>query len=294
MTGNSFAFESPGRGAWADMHHHHHHHRHADDEIRDEGGQGRHGGGRHGRHGGGPRGGRAAKAQLARELARQWAFARAKHGPGGLGRPSPEELEELIALRRMRGGPFGGTGPFGPRGRGRGRGGRRRRGDVRLAVLRLLAENPSNGYQLMQAIEERSGGRWRPSPGSMYPTLAQLEDEGFVRAVDGSNPKLIEITDAGRSHLETRGGEPDPWASDDDDEDGLTELAPLVIGLGKAAWQVASVGSESQRARAVELLSEARRGLYGILAEDPDGTQSGDAAPDEDASSEDDEPSTTV
>jgi DNA-binding PadR family transcriptional regulator len=259
MSGYSFAFDSPGCGAWAPKHHHHHH-----------------------RHGGGPRG---AKAQFARELAGQWAMARGKHGSGH-GRPSPEELEELIALRRMRGGPFSGPGPFGrgPRGRGRGR---RRRGDVRLAVLRLLAEGPSNGYQLMQAIEERSDGRWRPSPGSMYPTLAQLEDEGLIRTVEGSNPKLIEITDAGSSHLETRGGEPDPWAGDDDEEDALTELGPLVIGLGKAAWQVASVGSESQRARAVALLADARRGLYGILAEEPDADEG-------DPGAGDDDPSTTV
>ena len=86
-------------------------------------------------------------------------------------------------MRRMRGGPFGGPGPFGrgPRGRGRGRA---RRGDVRLALLRLLAEEPSNGYQLMQTIEERSDGRWRPSPGSVYPTLAQLEDEGLIRSAE--------------------------------------------------------------------------------------------------------------
>ncbi len=238
------------------------------------------------RHGGGPRGRTSPGSSPA-----SVAFARGKHGHGH-GRPSPEELEELIALRRMRGGPFGGPGPFGRGPRGRGRGGRRRRGDVRLAVLRLLAEEPSNGYQLMQAIEQRSDGQWRPSPGSMYPTLAQLEDEGLVRVVEGSNPKQIEITDAGRSHLETRAGEPDPWIADNDEGDALTELGPLVIGLGKAAWQVASVGSEAQRARAVELLAEARRGLYGILAEEPDAEDTDADA--EDPTAGEDDPSTTV
>ena len=109
----------------------------------------------------------------------------------GIDRPSPEELEDLIALRRMRGGPFGGPGPFGrggPRGRGRGRA---RRGDVRLALLRLLAEEPRNGYQLMQTIEERSGGRWRPSPGSVYPTLAQLEDEGLIRSTESDGGTAV-------------------------------------------------------------------------------------------------------
>jgi DNA-binding PadR family transcriptional regulator len=276
MYGNSFAHEWPGASPWAPKYQRHH------DEP-DEGG--RHGGGHRGRHGGprsegrhgGPRGGRGAKAAFARELAQQWAFTRGKgHGRH---RPSPEELEELIALRRMRGGPFSGPGPFGrgPRGRGRGRA---RRGDVRLAVLRLLAEEPSNGYQLMQAIEQRSDGRWRPSPGSMYPTLAQLEDEGFIRKIDGSNPRLVEITDAGRSHLESRAGEPAPWEPQDEaGEDALSELGPVIMGLGKAAWQVASVGDAEQRSRAVELLAEARRALYRILAEEPEGDDGTDSDP---------------
>jgi hypothetical protein len=116
-----------------------------------------------------------------------WAMARGeggprRHGPRGLGPEELEQLEEMIALRRMRGkgGPFGGPGR-GPRGRGR-----RRRGDVRLAILRLLAEEPRNGYQLMQTIEERSEGQWRPSPGSVYPTISQLEDEGLIQRAGGA------------------------------------------------------------------------------------------------------------
>ena len=178
----------------------------------------------------------------------------------------------------MRGGPFSGPGPFGrgPRGRGRGRA---RRGDVRLAVLRLLAEEPSNGYQLMQAIEQRSDGRWRPSPGSMYPTLAQLEDEGLIRSSEADGSRRFEITDAGREHLETRAGEPAPWEPQDEaGEDALSELGPVIMGLGKAAWQVASVGDEQQRSRAVELLAETRRALYRILAEEPEGDD-GDSDP---------------
>ena len=92
------------------------------------------------------------------------------------------------------GGKFGGM-PGGPFGGGRGR---RRRGDVRTALLLLLAEEPRNGYQLMQAIEELSGGRWRPSPGAVYPSLAQLEDEGLIRGVDRDGTKLFEVTDAGQ------------------------------------------------------------------------------------------------
>jgi DNA-binding PadR family transcriptional regulator len=217
--------------------------------------------------------GRRARHRHHRHGPYGWAFTKGK-GKGHHDRPGPEELEDLIALRRMRGGPFGGGpfggGPFGhgPRGRGRGRA---RRGDVRLALLRLLGEESRNGYQLMQTIEERSGGRWRPSPGSVYPTLAQLEDEGLVRSTEAEGARRFEITDAGREHLESRSAERDPWepADEDSSEHALTELGPLVIQIGKAAWQVASVGDEAQRARAIELLAETRRALYRILAEDP-------------------------
>src|SRR5437870_11482793 len=87
---------------------------------------------------------------------------------------------------------------------GRARGRRARRGDIRAAALLLLAEEPRNGYQLMQEIEERSGGVWRPSPGSVYPALAQLEDEGLVRSIEQDGRKLFELTDTGRAHVEER------------------------------------------------------------------------------------------
>jgi DNA-binding PadR family transcriptional regulator len=214
--------------------------------------------------------------------AANWLFTRGggRHGV----RPTPEEIEQLIAWRRMGGGPFGG--PGGPFGRGGGRGrGRARRGDVRLALLRLLAEQPANGYQLMQTIEERSGGRWRPSPGSVYPTLSQLEDEGLIQSTEADGSRRFEITDAGREHLESRTGEPEPWKpADEEGENAITELAPLVIQIGKAAWQVATVGDDAQRARAIEVLAEARRALYRILAEDaPDADDPDDAQDTEDS-----------
>jgi DNA-binding PadR family transcriptional regulator len=190
-------------------------------------------------------------------------------GQGRHGRPTPEEIEELIAMRRMRGGPFGG--PGGGRGRGRGRG-RARRGDVRLALLRLLGEEPANGYQLMQTIEERSGGLWRPSPGSVYPTLAQLEDEGLVRSVEADGARRFEITDAGRQHLETRAQEPAPWEVQDEGGPPTRDVKHLIAGVAAAAMQVAAAGNESQRTRAGDLLAEVRRALYGILAEEPGDT----------------------
>ncbi len=163
------------------------------------------------------------------------------------------------------GGPFG-RGGFGPGPRGRGRG-RARRGDVRLALLRLLAEEPGNGYQLMQTIEERSAGQWRPSPGSVYPTLAQLEDEGLVRSIEVEGGRRSEITDAGREHLETRAGEPDPWDAPAEGRGSMREFKPLIAAVAAAAMQVAAVGDEGQRTRAIELLTNARRDLYRVLAE---------------------------
>src|SRR5271155_2914844 len=106
------------------------------------------------------------------------------------------------------GGPFGGFGPgagFGPGPRGpRGRGRKARRGDIRTAALLLLAEEPRNGYQIKQEVEERSGGVWSPSPGSVYPALAQLEDEGLIRSEETDGRKLFALTDAGKASVEER------------------------------------------------------------------------------------------
>ncbi len=214
--------------------------------------------------------GARGSARHGRRCGRQnWFFA-------GEGRPRFDDIEDLIALRRMwkGGGPFGGGPGWGPRRHGRGRA---RRGDVRLALLRLLAEEPRNGYQLMQAIEERSEGIWRPSPGSVYPTLAQLEDEGLVRSAEADGARRFEITDAGREHLEGRADEPAPWEPPAEAADNpLAELAPLVIQIGKATFQVASVGDQEQRDQARELLSETRRALYRILAGDAGDAGSGE------------------
>src|SRR5438105_924597 len=123
-------------------------------------------------------------------------------GPGGRGpRFGPGGPPFGPGGFRFGGPPFGPGHMFGGPGPGRGR---RRRGMVRLALLMLLAEEPRNGYQLMQEIEERSGGRWRPSPGAVYPSLSQLEDEGLIRATEVEGTKMFEITDSGREHLEQR------------------------------------------------------------------------------------------
>ena len=187
--------------------------------------------------------------------------------------PDPERRGRR---RHRHGGPrafgFGpGFGPgFGgpPFGGGRGR---RRRGDVRLAILRLLSEEPRNGYQLMQAIEELSGGRWRPSPGSVYPALSQLEDEGLIRAAERDGTKVFELTDAGQEEVASRSEAPDPWAPDDDaEENARRELWPLFKQVVIAVKQVADAGDERQIERARATLDETRRALYRILADEPE------------------------
>jgi DNA-binding PadR family transcriptional regulator len=132
----------------------------------------------------------------------------------------------------------------------------------------MLAEEPLNGYQLMQAIEERSGGRWRPSPGSVYPSLAQLEDERLVRAIERDEMKLFEITDAGRKHLEERHDHTPPW--EDDEPDTVSDFKSQIKQIAIAWSQVVRAGNEAQIARAGETLAEARRKLYLILAEEDD------------------------
>ena len=166
-------------------------------------------------------------------------------------------------------GPFGpgGFGPFGPGGRGK----RARRGDVRAAVLLLLEEEPRNGYQLMQELEERSGGVWRPSPGSIYPALSQLEDEGLVRSDDAAGRRAFQLTDDGRAYVEeNREALGVPWeAVGGDVPEGLFQLRQLMMQLGMATMQVAQAGDEAQTAEARKVLEEARRALYRILAGDP-------------------------
>jgi DNA-binding PadR family transcriptional regulator len=207
-------------------------------------------------------------------LSRVAAMKAASRGGGGRhGRyPRIDDLERFAAMRHMRGGPpFGGPGFGGPFGGGRGR---RRRGEIRTALLTLLAEEPRNGYQLMQTIEERSRGMWRPSPGSVYPTLAQLEDEGLIRSIEQDGTKLFELTDQGREYVEQHATSTPPWEEGEEfDGRSIPEIASLIVQIGKAAWQVAHEGDERQVERARQTLAETRRALYGILAEDPDEPQ---------------------
>ena len=178
------------------------------------------------------------------------------HGRGGRGR---------------RGG-LGFDGPgFGP-GFGPGPGRRRApRGNVRNAVLALLAEEPLHGYAVIGLLAERSGGLWRPSPGSVYPVLAQLQEEGLVTAEEADGRKVFALTDAGRAHVAQHADElREPWtAAESRHRDRAVTLFDTMRGLGGAVREVARGGSEAQVEAARAVLDGARRSIYRILAEDP-------------------------
>jgi len=142
---------------------------------------------------------------------------------------------------------------------------------VRNALLLLIAEEQRNGYQLMQEIEQRSDGQWRPSPGSVYPALSQLEDEGLIRAVQSDSGRVFEITDAGREQADRIRGQAPPWEQPEESvEPSLATMRNLFISIARAGWQVATEGDAQQIAQACDLLAETRRGLYRLLAEEPD------------------------
>ena len=150
-----------------------------------------------------------------------------------------------------------------------GAGPRASRGDIRSAILALLNEGPMHGYQIMRELAERTGGVWRPSPGSVYPTLQQLQDEGLVREIESEGDRhTFELTDEGRAAaqaLET----PMPWeAVADETEAGAVELRDLVFQVMAAARQVVHAGDASHLAQAKDVLRETRQRLYRILADD--------------------------
>jgi DNA-binding PadR family transcriptional regulator len=174
--------------------------------------------------------------------------------------------------RRMR--VFGPPGLMGPPWLGE-PGGRRgprvRRGDVRAAALALLAEEPRNGYQIIQEIGERSGGVWQPSPGSVYPALQQLEDEGLIQAeAPEGGRRHYTLTSEGREYVAAHPEEVRaPWeaVARSVGTDAI-EMRRLFGEVVMAATQVARVGTDEQVTQAHQILTDARKKLYRILAAD--------------------------
>jgi hypothetical protein len=139
------------------------------------------------------------------------------------------------------------------------------RGDVRAAVLALLAEKPMHGYQMIHEIEERSGGSWKPSAGSVYPTLQLLADEGLISVEEANGRKIYSLTDTGREAV----AGPDassPWDTTGAAHGGFAALPKAGVELAQATAQVGRTGTPEQIQEAVAVLDDARRRLYSILA----------------------------
>ena len=152
----------------------------------------------------------------------------------------------------------GGPGP-------RHRGGRARRGQVRLAALLLIAEEPRNGYQIIQELEHRTDGRWKPSPGAVYPALGQLADEGLIRLV--ADQKSYEITDDGRSAAAEAGEEREPWDIEPAADDVATGLETAYRQVGTALDAIAGSGDDEVIANATAQLEDLKRSLFQLLAD---------------------------
>ena len=152
---------------------------------------------------------------------------------------------------------------------GRGRGGpRARRGDVRAAILALLEEEPMHGYEMINRISEKTGGLWNPSPGSVYPTLQLLADEGLVTAKIEQDRKTYELTESGKEAA-AEVVDDTPWAKEEAFEAAAphSPLPKAGLDLAQAVSQVARTGTQEQKEQAKELLDETRRKIYAILAQ---------------------------
>jgi DNA-binding PadR family transcriptional regulator len=161
-----------------------------------------------------------------------------------------------------------GFGGFGPRGFMPPGPQRKRRGDVRIAILSLLGEKPSNGYGLIKEITDRSGGTWYPSPGSIYPTLQQLVDEDLIEAIGDGKRTDFQLTASGREWVDSHTDElSQVWKSADariEADAGLHESIAKLMGV---IHQLRFAATDAQRTKAIATLDETRRALYAILAD---------------------------
>ena len=165
-------------------------------------------------------------------------------------------------------------GGFGPPMHGRafwaGAGHRARRGDIRTAVLRLLSEGPMHGYQIIQELTARSGGQWQPSPGSVYPTLQMLEDEGLVASEEAEGKRVYKLTATGAEESKSSEDAAAPW--DAFAKSGAAssrwKLRESAGKLAVAVMQAGTSGSDEQVERVLEILTDARKKVYNILGED--------------------------
>lgn len=143
-----------------------------------------------------------------------------------------------------------------------------RRGDIRPLLLTSLLDGPAHGYEIIRRLEERSAGMWKPSPGSVYPTLQLLSDEGAVSSTETDGKRTYELTDAGRAEAEAHkeSGGPEPWDTDPSAK-GRFALREAMSQLHHAAHQVTEAGGSDEVDKAIEIIRQARQSLYKILAE---------------------------
>jgi DNA-binding PadR family transcriptional regulator len=160
-----------------------------------------------------------------------------------------------------------------------------KRGDVRAVILTLLAEEPRNGYQIIQETEERTEGTWKPSPGAVYPALQQLTDEGLIASTEENGRKTYSLTDEGRAYVSEHADElSTPWADRTAKVDGsVADLFKEAAQMGGALMQVVHAGSDEQIAQARRLVATTRRRLYGLLAEEAPASTDPEADPEEEA-----------
>ncbi len=160
----------------------------------------------------------------------------------------------------------GGRGRWGGERGGWGGGRRMRRGDIRRAILSALKDEPAHGYEVMRRLEEMSGGLWRPSPGSVYPHLQMLEDEGMVRSSEIDGTRTFALTEKGAAETANDSGL--PWPSRGERDDQIRTLRLSVFQLMNAAKQLSGAGENAQVERGIAVIKKARQELYQILAED--------------------------
>ena len=182
-------------------------------------------------------------------------------------------MRDFREMHEARERAFGGWRPpfpppgHGHHGRGRTRGRGSRRGNVRAAILALLAERPMHGYEMIQELDGRTGGVWRPSPGSVYPTLQLLEDEGLIASEESGGRKRFTLTEAGQVEATAAAADP-PWNEfSAETVSSGQDTKEAVFGIMNALRQIGFEGDREQWQRAVDVLNETKRKLYAILAE---------------------------
>jgi len=181
------------------------------------------------------------------------------HGDGPHGHDGAGIIRGLVKLGLGAHHP----GQFGPHSRAR-------RGDTRTAILRVLAEEPMHGYQIIQELSQRSGGAWSPSAGSVYPTLALLADEGLIEGTETAGKKVFSLTAVGTAAVADLAEEPAPWdvAAASSDVSGLLGLRDAGGRLAAAVMQVGKSGDKADVDATIEILKSARKQVYALLAED--------------------------